>query len=142
MKRQRFHETLENAKLREASIPSLVATIAAYTHEPVWLEAVKRYIEGNIACVEEFFSRNGWGIRPVRPDASFLIWLDCRALGLAQAGLMDLFNEKARVVVNNGAGYGTGGEGFVRLNVGCPRSVVEEALRRIGAALQQEAEKA
>lgn len=142
VKRQRFHETLENAKLREASIPTLVATIAAYTHEPVWLEAVKRYIEGNIACVEEFFARNGWGIRPVRPDASFLIWLDCRALGLAQAGLMDLFNEKARVVVNNGAGYGTGGEGFVRLNVGCPRSVVEEALRRIGAALQQEAEKA
>ena len=137
VKRRRFHETLDNAKLREASIPTLVATIAAYTHEPVWLEAVKRYIEGNIAFVEDFFSRHACGIRPVRPEASFLIWLDCRALGLPQAGLMDLFNEKAGVVVNNGAGYGTGGEGFVRLNVGCPRSVVEEALRRIEAALQQ-----
>ena len=136
VKRRRFHETLDNAKLREASIPTLVATIAAYTHEPVWLEAVKRYIEGNIAFVEDFFSRHACGIRPVRPEASFLIWLDCRALGLPQAGLMDLFNEKAGVVVNNGAGYGTGGEGFVRLNVGCPRSVVEEALRRIEAALQ------
>jgi len=136
VKRRRFHETLENAKLREASIPTLVATIAAYTHEPVWLEAVKRYIEGNIAFVEDFLSRHACGIRPVRPEASFLIWLDCRALGLPQAGLMDLFNEKAGVVVNNGAGYGTGGEGFVRLNVGCPRSVVEEALRRIEAALQ------
>ncbi|MBR0255504.1 MAG: pyridoxal phosphate-dependent aminotransferase [Bacteroidales bacterium] len=137
VKRQRFHETLENAKLREASIPTLVATIAAYTHEPVWLEAVKRYIEGNIDCVEDFFSRHACGIRPVRPEASFLIWLDCRALGLPQAELMDLFNEKAGVVMNNGAGYGTGGEGFVRLNVGCPRSVVEEALRRIESALQQ-----
>lgn len=136
VKRRRFHETLENAKLREASIPTLVATIAAYTHEPVWLEAVKRYIEGNIAFVEDSLSRHACGIRPVRPEASFLIWLDCRALGLPQAGLMDLFNEKAGVVVNNGAGYGTGGEGFVRLNVGCPRSVVEEALRRIEAALQ------
>lgn len=137
VKRQRFHETLENAKLREASIPTLVATIAAYTHEPVWLEAVKQYIEGNIACVEDFFAQHACGIRPVRPEASFLIWLDCRALGLPQAELMDLFNEKAGVVMNNGAGYGTGGEGFVRLNVGCPRSVVEEALRRIESALQQ-----
>ncbi len=137
VKRQRFHEALDNAKLREASIPTLVATVAAYTHEPVWLEAVKQYIEGNIACVEDFFSRHACGIRPVRPEASFLIWLDCRALGLPQAELMDLFNEKAGVVMNNGAGYGTGGEGFVRLNVGCPRSVVEEALRRIEAALQQ-----
>lgn len=137
VKRQRFHEALDNAKLREASIPTLVATIAAYTHEPVWLEAVKQYIEGNIACVEDFFSRHACGIRPVRPEASFLIWLDCRALGLPQTELMDLFNEKAGVVMNNGAGYGTGGEGFVRLNVGCPRSVVEEALRRIESALQQ-----
>lgn len=137
VKRQRFHETLENAKLREASIPTLVATIAAYTHEPVWLEAVKRYIEGNIACVEDFFARHACGIRPVRPEASFLIWLDCRALGLPQTELMDLFSEKAGVVMNNGAGYGTGGEGFVRLNVGCPRSVVEEALRRIEAAMQR-----
>lgn len=137
VKRQRFHETLDNAKLREASIPTLVATIAAYTHEPVWLEAVKRYIEGNIACVEDFFARHACGIRPVRPEASFLIWLDCRALGLPQTELMDLFSEKAGVVMNNGAGYGTGGEGFVRLNVGCPRSVVEEALRRIEAAMQR-----
>lgn len=137
VKRRRFHETLDNAKLREASISTLVATVAAYTHEPVWLEAVKRYIEGNIDCVEDFFSRHACGIRPVRPEASFLIWLDCRALGLPQAELMDLFNEKAGVVMNNGAGYGTGGEGFVRLNVGCPRSVVEEALRRIEAALQE-----
>ena len=103
----------------------------------MWLEAVKRYIEGNIACVEDFFSSHECGIRPIRPDASFLIWLDCRALGLPQAELVDLFNEKAGVVVNNGAGYGTGGEGFVRLNVGCPRSIVEEALRRIEAALQK-----
>lgn len=137
VKRQRFHEALDNAKLREASIPTLVATIAAYTHEPVWLEAVKRYIEGNIACVEDFFARHACGIRPVRPEASFLIWLDCRALGLPQTELMDLFSEKAGVVMNNGAGYGTGGEGFVRLNVGCPRSVVEEALRRIEAAMQR-----
>ncbi len=135
VKRQHFHDTLENAKLREASIPTLVATIAAYTHEPEWLEAVKRYIEGNISCVESFFAEHECGIRPIRPEASFLVWLDCRKLGLPQEELVSLFNDKAGVVINNGAGYGTGGEGFIRLNVGCPRSVVEEALRRIEAAI-------
>jgi len=130
-KRQRYFETLENAKQAEPSIPTLVATIAAYTHEPAWLEAVKRYMEANIAYVEEYFTANECGIRPVRPEASFLVWLDCRALGLPQEELVSLFNDKAGVVINNGAGYGTGGEGFIRLNVGCPRSVVEEACQRI-----------
>ena len=133
VKRQRFHETLENAKLREASIPTLVATIAAYTHEPDWLEALKRYIEGNIAYLEDCFQSDPAAriIRVIRPEASFLVWLDCRALGLPQDKLMHLFNEEAGVVVNNGASYGPGGEGFIRLNVGCPRSIVAEAFTRI-----------
>ena len=134
-KREQYHATLHNAKLGEASIPTLVATIAAYTHEPKWLEAVKRYIEGNVAYVEEYLTAHPIGIRAVRPQASFLIWLDCRALGLPQERLVELFNEDAGVVVNNGAGYGPGGEGFIRLNVGCPRSIVEEACARIERAV-------
>ena len=130
-KRKRYRETLESTKLAEASIPTLVATIAAYTHEPKWLEAVKRYIEGNIVCVEDYLSTHDCGIRPIRPEASFLVWLDCRELGLPQDELLSLFNDKAGVVVNNGAGYGTGGEGFIRFNVGCPRSIVMEAMERI-----------
>ena len=134
-KRQRFHDTLSNAKLREASIPTLVATIAAYTHDTDWLEALKRYLEGNIDRTVAVLDGSR-GIRAIRPEASFLVWLDCRALGLPQQELMDLFNEKAGVVVNNGAGYGPGGEGFIRLNVGCPRSILEEALKRIQDALR------
>ena len=139
VKRQRFHETLENAKLREASIPTLVATIAAYTHEPDWLEALKRYIEGNIAYLEDCFQSDPAAriIRVIRPEASFLVWLDCRALGLPQEKLMHLFNEEAGVVVNNGASYGPGGEGFVRINLGCPRIIVEEAFHRIEHAVSR-----
>lgn len=136
-KRERYHATLRNAKLMEASIPTLVATIAAYTNEPVWLEAVKRYIEGNVDYLEKSF-RNDPDARVIkffRPEASFLVWLDCRALGLPQEELMALFNEEARVAVNNGASYGTGGEGFIRLNVGCPRKIVEEAFARIKQAV-------
>lgn len=131
--RQRYQDMLGNAKLDDPSISTMVATIAAYTHEPVWLDAVKRYIEGNIEYLEESLQHNPDTrvIRPVRPEASYLVWLDCRALGLPQAELVRLFQEKARVVVNNGASYGTGGEGFVRLNIGCPRSIVEEAFHRL-----------
>jgi cystathionine beta-lyase len=74
-------------------------------------------------------------IRIIRPEASFLVWLDCRALNLPQAELMKLFNDEAKVVVNNGASYGTGGEGFIRLNVGCPKMIVEDAVDRIEHAV-------
>ncbi|MBQ1673218.1 MAG: aminotransferase class I/II-fold pyridoxal phosphate-dependent enzyme, partial [Bacteroidales bacterium] len=137
VKRAQYQAALQAAKLNEAAVPSLVATIAAYTHEPLWLNDLKKYLEGNITFLEKRMesSPDTRGIRVVRPQASFLLWLDCRALGLPQEALMALFNEKAGVVVNNGASYGTGGAGFVRLNIGCPRSVVEEALDRIARAV-------
>ena len=68
--------------------------------------------------------------------ASFLVWLDCRALGLSQEHLMQFFSDEAGLVLNNGATYGQGGEGFVRMNVGCPRKIVKEALGRITMALK------
>ena len=115
-----------------SSYPESISPItASFAHEPDWLEALKRYLEGNIGKVIGFFDDNDLGIKAVRPEASFLIWLDCRALGLPQAELMRRFSEDAGIVLNNGASYGTGGEGFVRLNIGCPASVVDEALARI-----------
>lgn len=131
VKREKLLGTLEKSKLDEPSIMSLTATIAAYSHEPVWLDAVKKYIEGNLDLVYDFFKDNDLGIKAVMPEASFLIWLDCRSLGLSQAELMSRFSDDAGIILNDGISYGTGGEGFVRMNVGCPRSVVEEALSRI-----------
>lgn len=129
--RKRYMDGLHNAKLAEASVFSAVATIAAYSHEPVWLNDLKHYLEGNILRVELFFQEHDLGIRAIRPEASFLVWLDCRSKGLSQEKLLAWFQEEAGILVNNGAGYGTGGEGFVRLNVGCPRSLVDEALSRL-----------
>ena len=134
-KREKYLGTLRNAKLDEASIPTIEATLAAYREDTAWLESLKRYIEGNIARVERFFADNDLGIKPLRPEASFLVWLDCRALGLPQDELMDLFRTRAKIIPSNGASYGPGGEGFVRLNIGCPASVLDEALSRIRQAL-------
>ena len=130
-KREKYLGTLSAAKLNEPSIPTIVATIAAYTSETGWLPSLKNYLEGNIDRVMDFFLDNDLGITPIRPEASFLVWLDCRALGLPQDSLMDFFREIAGVYLSNGASYGVGGEGFVRLNIGCPRSVLDAALLSI-----------
>ena len=133
-KRDKYNGTLRNSKLDEPSIMTLVAQIAAYREDTTWLESLKRYIENNIAIVERFFSDHDLGIVPIRPQASFLVWLDCRALGMSQTELMDLFRKKAKIIPSNGTSYGPGGEGFVRLNIGCPAPVLNEALNRLLSA--------
>lgn len=129
--RERYTATLKNSKMDEASIPTLVAMIAAYREDTRWLEALKRYIEGNIQRTLDFFSENQMGMTAFRPSTSFLMWIDCRALGLSQDRLMARFKDGAKVILSNGAGYGPGGEGFVRMNLGCPASVLDKALARI-----------
>ena len=140
-KRERFLATLRNAKLDEPSLMTIEAVIAAYREDREWLDALERYIEGNISKVERFFEENDLGITAIRPQASFLVWLDCRSMGLPQNELMAFFKEKARVIPSDGSSYGSGGEGFVRLNVGCPASVLDEALERIKRAAKERTDK-
>ena len=133
--RDRYRKHLSDAKLGEASIMSLVATIAAYSHEPRWLDSLLAYLQGNVDCLCDFLDSRSLGIRAVRPEASFLVWLDCRGLGLGQSELMSFFRDDVGILLNDGSSYGSGGEGFVRLNIGCPRSVLMTALERIAAAV-------
>ena len=130
-KREKYVSWLKNSKLEEPSIPTLLAVIAAYRNDTRWIEALKHYIEGNIERVVEFFSAHQLGMTPHRPSTSFLVWIDCRNLGLPQDQLMARFKDKAKVILSNGAGYGPGGEGFVRMNVGCSRATLNQALERI-----------
>ena len=134
-KRDMYNATIGNSKLDEPPIMTLVAQIASYREDTAWLESLKRYIENNISIVERFFSEHDLGIVPIRPQASFLVWLDCRALGLSQPELMDFFVKKAKIIPNNGTSYGPGGEGFVRLNIGCPAATLHEALNRLQNAV-------
>lgn len=133
-KREKYLRALSAAKLSEPSIPTLTATIAAYTSGSGWLPALKEYLQGNINYVMEFFSNNDPGITPIKPEASFLVWLDCRGTGLSQEALLSRVRETAGVFLSDGSSYGCGGEGFVRLNVGCPQRILKEALERIRKA--------
>lgn len=114
---------------------SLVAMEAAFRHGEEWLEQLLRYIEGNIRFVRDYCARNIPAILPNIPESTYLIWLDCRALGMDDAALADFMVHKAGLGMNSGASFGQGGEGYMRLNAACPRSVLEQALKQLEQAL-------
>ena len=118
--RRRFFAWLEANELDAPNLFAPIATIAAFRHGEAWRREVVRYIEGNVEEVIAFCARELPAIRPLRPRASYLVWLDCRALGLGHEELVRLFVEQAGLALNDGAMFGKEGEGFMRLNVGGP----------------------
>lgn len=133
--REKFYGWLAANELNEAPIFSPIATVAAFQHGEPWRQEMLRYIEGNILFVENFCKEHLPSIKPLRPEASFLVWLDCRALGLGHKALVDLFVNKARLALNDGEMFGPGGEGHMRMNVAAPRSVIEQALKQLKEAI-------
>ena len=93
------------------------------------------YVEGNVDFVCDYLERHIPGIVAVRPEASFLVWLDCRGLGLGHDALIDLFVNKACLAPNDGEAFGPGGEGHMRMNIACSRAVLAEALGRLEKAV-------
>ena len=133
--RRRFYTWLEANELNDPPLLAPIATIAAYRQGEQWRQQMVSYIEENVRFVENYCREHLPQIRPWRPQASFLVWLDCRALGLSHDALVDLFVNRARLALNDGAMFGTGGEGFMRLNVGTPRSILRQALQQLAAAI-------
>lgn len=129
--RERYYQWLDTNELSEPNIFAPIATIAAYRKGEVWRQQLIQYIEQNILFVEQYVAQHLPQVKVVRPEASFLIWLDCRALGLSHEALIDLFVNRARLALNDGEMFGHGGEGFMRMNVGCPRTVLQQALERL-----------
>lgn len=134
--RKRFFSYLEANELNAPMFLSTVATEAAFTQCDAWRCAMLSYVEENVAFVCDYLRDHVPGIVAVRPQASFLIWLDCRGLGLAQDALIDLFVNRARLALNDGVAFGPGGEGHMRLNVGAPRAMLSEAMSRLEEAVQ------
>jgi len=96
-----------------------------------------RYIQRNVDLVTGFCRDRLPQIRPAEPEATYMIWLDCREMRLPGKELQRFFVEKAGVGMNEGSTFGPGGEGFMRMNLACPRSVVERALSQIENAINR-----
>jgi cystathionine beta-lyase len=133
--RQGFYHWLE---VNEFNAPVMISTIgaeAAYTHGEAWLDQMLQYVEANIKFVDDYLKENVPSVKVVLPQASFLLWLDFRALGLSQPDLMKFLVEKAHIGLNDGSMFGSQGTGFMRLNVGTPRCVLHKALDHIRDAV-------
>ncbi|MBQ0048622.1 MAG: PatB family C-S lyase [Bacteroidales bacterium] len=133
--RNRFYSWLSAMELNEPHMFAPVATIAAFRYGEPWRKELVAYLEQNIDYVIEFCRDHIPAIRPIRPQASYLVWLDCTQLGLTQEALVQLFEQKAGLLLNEGSMFGKEGEGFMRLNVGCPRATLTQALTQLEKAI-------
>ena len=116
------------------------AIAAAYNEGRDWLEAMLTYVEENLDYAIGYLQEHLPQVVPMKPEASYLLWIDCRGLGRDIAGLKDLMYKQAGVAFNEGSVYGDEGSGYLRINVACPRSILSEALERFcraAAALQE-----
>ena len=120
--------------VNEVNVLGLVAALAAYREGQEWLDELLVYLEANRDLLVQYVSEQMPGIRMGKPEATYLAWLDCRQAGIP-GNPHKFFLEQAKVAVNDGVTFGRGGEGFVRLNFGCPRSTLLEALDKMRAAL-------
>lgn len=135
--RDRFYPWLAANELNEPTLFAPIATVAAFTQGENWRRQMLRYVESNVEYVIEYCAAHIPAIKPLRPQASFLVWMDCRALGLTQPELVDLFVNKAHLALNDGEMFGKEGIGFMRLNVGCPRATLRQAMEQLKAAVEK-----
>lgn len=134
--RKPLYEWMSANELDWPSMFSPIATMAAFRHGEEWRREMVKYVEDNIKYVDEYLKANIPQIRVVRPQASFLVWLDCRGLNLDHDALLDLFVNKARLGLNDGEMFGKEGAGHMRLNVGTPRSVLRQAMEQLKNAIE------
>lgn len=135
--RRKFYSFLHARELNEGTIFAYEATTAAYTYGAEWLQQMRMYVMENVRFIESFMTDRLPMIKVYPPQASFLVWLDCRDLKLSQEELVKLFVEKAGLALNNGTMFGPGGEGYMRINIGCPRSILEKALNALEVAIRK-----
>ncbi|MBQ2877865.1 MAG: pyridoxal phosphate-dependent aminotransferase [Bacteroidaceae bacterium] len=132
--RERYNEFLRINELDCAHLFASEAVAAAYNHGEEWLNQMLAYVEGNIDFMHDFIKKNMPKLDIIRPQASYLVFIDARGLQMPQEELVDFFAKKAKVGMNDGAMFGQEGRGFMRMNVGCPRSVLCKALTQIKTA--------
>jgi cystathionine beta-lyase len=133
--RTRFQKTLQGNGLGGAGAFGVVALQAAYDQGEEWLDQVLEYLGANLRFLEEYLAKHIPQVSAVRPEGTYLVWLDFRRLGIDKLELRHLLLHQARVYLDDGFIFGPQGEGFMRINIACPRTILQEALKRIGEAV-------
>jgi cystathionine beta-lyase len=132
--RQAIKQAFEILHISNTNPFSIVAFEAAYRGGAAWLEELMVYLQGNRDFVHDFVAQHLPATKVVRAQGTYLLWLDCRAMGLSDAQLREFFVRRAKVGMNPGTVFGKSGSGFMRLNIASPRHVLEDAMTRIKKA--------
>jgi len=130
-----YERVMRLPHLHMGNIFGTVALEAAYTHGDEWLAQLLRYLQENYAFLERFFQENLPEVKVMRPEATYLIWLDFSSFGLTDEALSQKLIDGG-VGLNRGVQFGKQGSGYMRMNIGCPRSVLEQAFIRIAKAIR------
>lgn len=135
--KQKFDGFWMNMDIQRNNAFSSVAMEAAYNEGEEWLTQLLAYISENFDLIKKYFDENIPKIRPNVPDATYLVWLDCRELGMSNEELRDFMIHKAGLGLNEGCSFGRSLSGYMRLNAACPRSVLEQALKQLKEAIDK-----
>ncbi|KXH86094.1 MalY/PatB family protein [Sporosarcina sp. HYO08] len=133
--REKFNVEIDKYFLGLTNTFGVIATEAAYNFGEQWLEECLDYVEGNLHFITEYFKTRLPSINVLPLEATYLAWIDCRELGLTAEELETLLLSKAKVALNQGYTFGPGGEGFVRMNLACPRHIIEKAVKQMEEAI-------
>ena len=132
---KRFVDFMEASELTGGNIFAYAASVAAYEKGEEWRKQMLTYVQGNIDFIVDFLKTNIPQIKPMIPEASFLIWLDCKELGMETDELFDFFAQKAGLGLNKGTTFGQGGEYHLRLNVASSRLILKKAMKQLSKAV-------
>lgn len=133
--KQKFDDFWMAMDIHRNNAFSSVAMEVAFNEGEEWLEQLLAYLDGNFTFIKEYCEANIPEIRPTVPDATYLVWLDCRKLGMDNEALRAFMIEKAGLGLNEGYTFGRSLSGYMRLNAACPRSVLEKALKQLKDAV-------
>ena len=134
--RAALQKVFDSLHLGHSNPFSIAAFEAAYRGGELWLDSLLLYLQENRDFASRFLAEHIPSIRLIAPEGTYLLWLDCRSLGMNDLQLKDFFVQQAKVGMNPGTAFGDGGSGFMRLNIGSPRHIIADALDRIAHALK------
>lgn len=135
--RQAYRLEQDRSGITNGNPFGIEALISAYQEGAPWLEHLKTHLRSNITYVERFLQAHQLPIKVVPAEATFLLWLDCKQMGLTHEELVDFFVFQAKLGLNDGKSFGAAGEGFMRLNIGTSQAVLEEAMQRLLKAYKE-----
>ena len=134
--KEKYDKILDTIHIGMGNVFGTVASEAAYTQGKEWLNQLLSYLNKNVYYLQDFLQNNIPQIKMIHPEGTYLVWLDCSQLNLNGKDLKDFMNENAKIGMNDGRMFGTGGDRFMRINVACPKSILEKALLQLRDAIK------